>query len=111
MPAGAVGVALVAAQHSYRPETHRRVAADRRLVVCCRVDRQTVVAPVTHQVAHQRADSVTAHTPSVHDGVEEDVEGGVPIHDLLLFAVLHHSAHRPVKQYGEPGGGRVVEGP
>ena len=97
MPPGPVGVALVAAQDPDRAEAHRRIATDDRLVVGRRVDHQPVVALVVHQLAGQRCDGVTADTASVHGGVEEDVDRGVPIVGLVFFAVLHHPAHRPLQ--------------
>jgi len=63
-----------------------------------------VVAPVPHEVAGQRAHGVAADTTPVHQGVEEDIDRGMPVRGFLLFAVLHHSAHRPVQQDGEAPG-------
>lgn len=107
------GAAVMAANPLSEAERDQVVAraGDERLVVCRRVDHQTVVAPVGHEVAGQRAHSVAADTPPVHDGVEEDIDRGVPVRGLLLLAVLRHPAHRAVQQDGEACGGRVVEGP
>jgi hypothetical protein len=66
-----------------------------------RVDHQTVVTAVPNQVASQRSYRVTADTPPVYKGVEEDVDRGVPVGGFFLFA-MHHFAHRSVEQDGEP---------
>lgn len=111
VPPGAVGVTLVAAQHTDGTEADCCVAPDRGRVVRRGIDREAVMAAVLYEVARQDPNSVSADTLTVHGGVEEDVYRRVPVHGVLLFVVLDQSAHRFVKQDGERCHGRVVEGP
>ena len=95
----AVGVALVPTHDPDWSEAHCGVAADGGLVVCGWINHQAMVAPVVNQVPGQRCHGFATDTAPVHHRVQKDVDRGVPVVGLVLFAVLNHPAHRTTHQH------------
>ncbi len=101
----AVGVALIPAHDADRLEAYGGVAMNRALVVGGWINYESVMSAVVHEVAGERCDCVTAEAAPVHSGIEEDVDGRVPVVGFLLFAVLDHPANRVTDESsnGHPG--------
>jgi len=111
VPAVALGVAFVAAHHPDLAETDGFVAADGGVVVRGGVDHQPVMPAIVQEVARHRADGVRAQAPAVLRRVEEEVHRRVPVHRVVLFAVLHEATDDALLQHGEVGRRGIVERP
>jgi len=102
VPLDAVRVEPVFAHHPNAAEADLFVAADRALVVGCRIDDQAVVAALVEQIASHRPDDVGAEPEVLEGDAEEEIHARVPVLMVQLLVELDHP--------GDLAGGQDHEG-